>query len=350
MLVKRKIILYWMLLGLILIFLQIVIGGVTRLTGSGLSITKWEIVTGTIPPLSQESWEMAFSLYKATPQYEKINRDMSLSDFKFIYFWEYLHRLWARGMGIVFLIPFIYFLSKGWLDRRITVRLFIVALLAGLVGLFGWIMVASGLVDRPWVNAYKLSIHLCLALLVFAYLLWTLLLASYPGVRQRNSRQRIWLSFLIVVCVQIFFGGLMSGMKAALAFPTWPDMNGAMIPDVLFERSAWNVDNFVDYDNSDFMVSFVQVFHRLLAYILIVSGLYLFFLSGVWSNNRLFQFLRWMFITLLICQIVVGILVLLFSVGSVPVLYGVLHQAIAILVLCTVLCLYYFHRYEVEYK
>ena len=156
----RKAVKVWLIIGLVMIFFQVVIGGVTRLTGSGLSITKWEIVTGTLPPLSDSQWLEEFELYKATPQYQKINEGMSLSDFKFIYFWEYFHRLWARSMGFVFLFPFLFFWWKGWIDKPLMQRLGITVLLAAIVASFGWIMVASGLIDRPWVIAYKLTSRL----------------------------------------------------------------------------------------------------------------------------------------------------------------------------------------------
>lgn len=166
---------YWLFTGLIFLFFQVVIGGITRLTGSGLSITKWDIVTGTFPPMSEETWIEEFELYKKTPQYHKINAGMSISAFKWIYFWEYLHRLWARTMGFVFLIPFLIFYRKKLISNHLLRRLGVVILLAMLAATFGWIMVASGLVNRPWVNAYKLSFHLCIALSVYTALLWTYL-------------------------------------------------------------------------------------------------------------------------------------------------------------------------------
>lgn len=348
MLVKNKFVIAWMLLGLLLIFLQIIIGGVTRLTGSGLSITKWEIVTGVLPPLSASGWQEEFELYQVTPQYEKLNQGMSLSDFKFIYFWEYLHRVWARSMGIIFLFPFIYFMRRKWLDSMISKRLVILALLAGLVGLFGWIMVASGLIDRPWVNAYKLSVHLCLALLVYGHLLWTILLSTYVGKKLRSDGH-VWIrSFLFLLMLQIFIGGLMSGMKAALFYPSWPDMQGSFIPEVLKTSASWNVDNFVDYDKSSFAGALVQWLHRMMGYLLFISGLGLFWKYRVRSKSMLFLIVKWVFISLLICQVMLGIQVLLKSVGSIPVLYGVLHQAVAILVLSCTLCLFYDSKYSLN--
>ena len=188
----NKVIKIWLSIGIIMVFMQVVFGGITRLTGSGLSITKWEIIIGTVPPLNAAQWEEAFDLYKETPQYQKINQGMEMKQFKFIYFWEFFHRLWARTMGFVFLFPFLYFLFTGKLSKVLIKDLEIVILLAVVVASIGWIMVASGLINRPWVNAYKLTMHLCLALLLFGYLLWTTyncLLYTSPSPRdKRQSR------------------------------------------------------------------------------------------------------------------------------------------------------------------
>jgi cytochrome c oxidase assembly protein subunit 15 len=163
----------WLVAGIILVFIQMVLGAITRLTGSGLSITKWDIITGTFFPLSDNAWNHYFDLYKSTPQYQKINFGMTLSEFKFIFFWEYFHRLWARLMGFVFLFPFIYFLIKKYFSKKDILNLSFVILLTVFVASLGWIMVASGLVNRPWVNAYKLAFHLTAALLVILMLLKT---------------------------------------------------------------------------------------------------------------------------------------------------------------------------------
>ncbi|MCL4109217.1 UNVERIFIED_CONTAM: hypothetical protein GTU68_062985 [Idotea baltica] len=337
-----------MVLGVVMILCQILIGGITRLTESGLSITKWELVTGSIPPVGEGEWRIEFDRYKGTPQYKKINEGMSLRDFKFIYFWEYLHRLWARWMGLVFILPFLFFIYKGWLSGRIIKRLVVVAGLAGAAGLFGWIMVASGLVDRPWVNAYKLSIHLGLALLVLGYLFWTLLLCVFPSEdKARGGLVQVLLCYLGLVIVQILLGGMMSGMKASLVYPTWPDFHGEMIPAVLLNLSSWNVDNFVDYDASTFMVSLVQLLHRSVAYLLVMSGLWL-----VWRYrySRIFRCNKWIpsvFIILLICQVLLGIWTLLGSIGAIPILLGVLHQLGGILILTYVILLYYLARFRI---
>ncbi len=343
MLVKKRIVLVWLITGLIMIYFQIIIGGVTRLTGSGLSITKWQIVTGTIPPMDAEAWQLEFELYKKTPQYRKINAGMDLNSFKFIYYWEYLHRLWARLMGVVFLVPFLYFIKNKWIESRAVRRLLVVVLLAAIVGLFGWIMVASGLIERPWVNAYKLSIHLCLALLLFSYLLWTILIVIFPGIVLKIPyKPKAILFFLILLCIQIFLGGMMSGLKAALLYPTWPDMAGELIPAIVTEMDNWNVDNYVDYEKSAFLPTLVQILHRTVAYALILSGLYVFYTWIRSTDSVMIRVVLWVFISLLISQVLLGILVLINSVGAIPVFYGVMHQAVAILLLSATIILYFF--------
>ncbi|MEL7121241.1 MAG: COX15/CtaA family protein [Bacteroidota bacterium] len=323
----------WLVVGLFMIFVQVVVGGITRLTGSGLSITKWEIVTGTLPPLNAAQWEEEFELYKATPQYEKINEGITLPYFKFIYFWEYIHRLWARLMGFVFIIPFAIFYFKGWFDRKLLRQLGVVIMMAATVASFGWIMVASGLINRPWVNAYKLTMHLSLAFMLYSYLLWTTLrvIQPYPQVINNKSVKK-WVLFLTVTAaIQIVIGGIMSGMKAALFYPTWPDMNGEIIPAILFNLSEWNASNFINYDTGSFMAAFVQTTHRLIAYLLFFSGLAFFFTFARVTLNNHFKKGMMVFLSLLGIQVFLGIMTLLYSVGTIPVGLGVMHQAGALL-------------------
>lgn len=338
----------WLIIGLIMVFGQVVIGGITRLTGSGLSITKWEIVTGTLPPMGEQAWTEEFDLYKATPQYQKINEGMSLPEFKFIYFWEYFHRLWARLMGFVFAIPFFIFWRKGWIDRSLMRRLAIVIGLAALAASFGWIMVASGLNDRPWVNAYKLTLHLSIGLTLYGYLLWTTFGMFYPERGMiRNHNVNKWAKIMtVVLAVQIVLGGIMSGMKAGLFYPTWPDMNGEFIPALLFDAAQWNVDNFVHYDSSPFMSSLVQLLHRLTAYALTIIVLIYFFKARKVAAQAVFHTWLYLLITLLAIQVTLGILTVINCIGFVPVGLGVLHQAGALLLLTAAL----FQNYTVREK
>ncbi len=334
---------WWLIAGLVMIFVQVVVGGITRLTGSGLSITKWEIVTGTLPPLSAEQWADAFDLYRATPQYQKINQGMSMGDFKFIYFWEYIHRLWARLMGFVFVLPLAYFLWRGWIDRPLGRRLGGVFLLACLVASFGWIMVASGLVERPWVNAYKLTMHLSLALLLFGYLFWTTMRVLLPeaGVFHNKLLKNGSLALLLVLALQIVLGGIMSGMKAALFYPTWPDLNGAAIPAILLDPAQWSVENFIRYDETPFMSALIQLAHRTVAYLLTIMILWYVYRAIRIVDSRLFRGAAYVLISLLIIQVSLGILTLLHATAIVPVGLGVMHQAVALLLLANVLFIRY---------
>lgn len=339
----KKAVKIWLVIGLVMIFFQVVIGGVTRLTGSGLSITKWEIVTGTLPPLNHDQWEEALALYRETPQYQKINEGMSMSDFKFIYFWEYFHRLWARSMGFVFLIPFLFFWRKGWIDKPLMRRLGITVLLAAIVASFGWIMVASGLVNRPWVNAYKLTIHLSLALILFSYLLWTTFKVILPEQRviHNDVLKRGSTLLLLILALQIILGGIMSGMKAGLYYPTWPDMNGSYLPAVLLDTGEWNVDNFVHYDSGPFMAALIQFLHRNTAYILTIIILWFSYTAFKLENSGFFRNTIYLLVSMLIIQVLLGIFTLINCLGNVPVGLGVMHQAGALLLLTAVLLVRY---------
>ena len=329
----------WLIIGCVLVFFQVFIGGVTRLTGSGLSITKWEIVTGTLPPLTADAWEEAFDLYKATPQYEKINEGMPLADFKFIYFWEYFHRLWARMMGLIFLFPFLYFLSKKWLDKWMTRQLMLVIFWAMMAAVFGIIMVMSGLVDRPWVNAYKLSLHLGIALATFSYLIWGTYRAHDCHVSAVNNARlyRLAKIFFVLLCIQIFFGAILSGMRAALYYPSWPDMNGQYLPEVLLDAQSWRLENLVDYDKDALMPALIHVLHRNLGYIVYGVGLYLCIKIFRYPLRKSFYRAAILLILLLNAQVILGIMTLLNSQATIPLFYGVMHQAVAICILALAL-------------
>ena len=329
----------WLVAGLFMIFMQVVVGGITRLTGSGLSITKWEIVTGTLPPLNAQQWEAEFELYKATPQYAKINQGMTMGEFKFIYFWEYVHRLWARLMGFVFVIPLGIFWARGMVDKPLLKRLGVVFLLAALVASFGWIMVASGLVERPWVNAYKLTIHLSLALILFSYLLWTAFKTFQPERPVLHNRllKKAALTVTAVTALQIVLGGIMAGTKAGLFYPTWPDMNGEAIPALLLNSASWSVENFVNYDSALFMPALVQLLHRSTAYVLTIMVLWFFFKAAKSNPAPPLKAGLYLLVSVLIIQMALGILTVVNAVGMIPVGYGVFHQAGALLLLSAVL-------------
>lgn len=343
----------WLLIGLVLVFFQIVIGGITRLTDSGLSITEWEVVRGVLPPLSEEAWEGAFEKYKthAKTQFEQIHADMTLSEFKFIYFWEYFHRLWARSMGLVFIIPFLIFWRKGYFSAALMRRLGLVVLGAAIVASFGWIMVASGLNTDAyaWVNAYKLSIHLGLAVALFSYLLYLTLQVRQPKLPALPTAAqgfKTWGNALLVITgIQIILGGLMSGMKAGLFYPHFPAMtaDGAFIAPVLFDSSQWTWENLTRYNTNAFAPALIQFLHRTTAYLL--TFLVVAFLLKIWRlrgqlSNQLIRGSR-VVLGLLFLQLSLGILTVVYSVGSIPPTLGVLHQAGGILLLAGLLYLRY---------
>ena len=343
----QKIVAAWLVVGLVMVFGQIVIGGITRLTESGLSITEWKPLSGALPPLNAADWAEEFAKYRASPQYAQIFADISLADFKFIYFWEWFHRQWARTMGLVFLVGFVVFSWRGWLGAALRRRLGVTVVLAALAASFGWVMVASGLIDRPWVNAYKLTVHLALGITLFSYLLWTTLRFCYPGPASyppSGVEKGRW-ALNSVLVLQLLLGGVMSGARAALPYPTWPDMNGYFIPPVLLDSANWTVENLVRYEASRFQPALVQFLHRMTAYAL--------FITGLWVGIRLLRQrvdgalcrTGGLLISLLIIQLGLGIATVVSSLGEVPVGLGVAHQAGAI-ALVAVVVFYNFRLYS----
>ncbi len=333
----------WLIIGLVMIFFQIVIGGVTRLTGSGLSITKWEVVRGTVPPLSAAQWDVEFELYKQTPQYQKINQGMSLSEFKFIYFWEYFHRFWARLMGFVFLFPFCWFLIRGQFSKKLLPRMLVVVALAGLEGFFGWIMVKSGLIHRPWVNAYNLTLHLVTALIIFAYLLWTIFIAYRPerSAWSDTRLRKLGWAMVAVTFVQLALGAMMSGSKAGLFFPTWPDQGGAFIPAYLLDATQWKAEHFIDYDTNPFMPALIQFLHRNTAYLLTIMVAWFVWKTQQQQLTSAMHIGNRALVVSLSVQVLLGITTLVQCKGTIPVLLGVLHQAGAVVFLSVLLYVVY---------
>lgn len=331
----RKIIGYWLILGCILVFFQVIIGGVTRLTGSGLSITEWKPIVGAIPPITAADWQARFEEYKTVVQFKHLNQDMNLSEFKFIYFWEYFHRLWARFMGFAFIIPFFFFLYKKWIPTPLLKRLSLVLFWGGLVGLYGWVMVKNGLTGL-YVPPVFLSIHLILALSLFSYLVW---LASYvlsgdmpSGLLATRLKKGIWIAFLLLF-IQVFLGGIVSGMKAGLAYPTWPDMNGELIPAALYNLPP-SLQGIFHYDPADFWGrTFIQFIHRAVAYILTLLLLWVSFSNQKFTNDKAALVGIKLLPFTVLFQVAIGIFTILNCVGEVPVFWGVMHQAGAMLLI-----------------
>ncbi len=326
---------------------QVILGGITRLTGSGLSITSWDIITGVIPPMNKQEWLELFELYKQTPQYFKINADFSLKDFKFIYFWEYFHRLWVRALGIIFLIPFIIFIIRKQIDLFLIKRLMLVVLLTSLTASAGWIMVMSGLVDRPWVNAYKLTLHFLLAVLTIAAMVKCIADVYLMENKPKKGHTRFVMILLIFTAVQLIFAGLMAGMRAGLYYATWPSMNGAFIPDVLRNMDNWTLHNLTNYDRFAFAPALVQFVHRILAYIILILTVYFYHKK---RNHVHTGAIKWLTVSylLVVFQVFLGIMTLLKVKIGIPLVYGTLHQLVGVLYVISLLFLYYSLRKKIS--
>ena len=341
----KKSVRVWLFIGLAMILVQIIIGGVTRLTDSGLSITEWAVIQGTLPPMGEVEWNAAFDLYKvhAKKQFEDLHSDMTLSGFKVIYLWEYFHRLWARLMGFVFLFPFLFFLFKKWLPGWLIRRLGVVILLAALAAVAGWIMVKSGLNEdnRTWVSAYKLITHLGIGTALFCYMFWTCLKAGQPNVSINAPKlRRLGLIVAIVLMLQIMFGGLMAGMRAGLVHPYWPFfVRGGQLMDVLgsLDSSGTALTN---YEASAAVKGIVQVLHRFTAYLLTVLMIWWIVKLKRLNNQSIIKG-SWLLISLLVTQFILGILTIMNCFGRIPVGYAATHQAVALLLFASVLYLLY---------
>lgn len=339
---SRKLIGYWLLLGVFMIMIQVLLGGITRLTGSGLSITEWNVIMGSIPPMNAGEWQQAFSQYQQFPQYKLMNSEMTLEGFKSIFWWEFLHRLWARLMGFAFVIPFVYFLLKRMIDWKLGKKLLVIFVLGGLQGLLGWIMVQSGLIDKPWVNPINLSAHLILALLLYCYLLWVALELLQPVREEGNilSLRTFSTTLLLLVFIQIFYGGLMAGNKAALFYPTFPKIGAGYLPHGIFTLRPWTL-NLIEN------IGMIQVVHRSLGFIVAICIFYFYWKSRKHPATPYFKNLLISLPLLVTLQVILGIVTLLNSLGKIPITYGVLHQFVALLLLTAMILVHFQLRKKV---
>lgn len=323
----------WLLSVCLVIFGMICLGGVTRLTGSGLSMVEWAPVTGVLPPLNPQEWMAVFELYKGSPEYARVNYHMGLEDFKTIFWFEYFHRLLGRFIGLLFLLPMVYFQVRYPLPMKLRWQLLGLFLLGGLQGLLGWYMVQSGLVNDPHVSQYRLVAHLTLALCLYAVIFW--MAAAYfvrnsgaPVTASPNLR-RVSQILLVTVAVTIIAGGFVAGTRAGFAFNTFPLMHGRLIPEGYGALSPWWLNLFEN-------VASVQFNHRLLAtlsLLLAVAAAWLAYRSPRPGAIRSAAYLCLVFLSL---QYLLGILTLL---NHVPVALGAIHQGFAVLVLTSVLIL-----------
>jgi cytochrome c oxidase assembly protein subunit 15 len=323
---RRSYVRAWLYAVAALMVVTLVVGGATRLTESGLSIVEWKPVTGALPPLSAQAWQAEFAKYRQIPQYRELNRGMSLEEFKTIYWWEWSHRLLARLVGAAFLLPFLFFLWRGWIEPGLKVGLWTLFGLGALLGAVGWWMVSSGLVGRVSVSQYRLGFHLTLACAIYAAILWTaqgLGRTSLPGIPPRLRLSALALMLLVVL--QIYLGALVAGLDAGLVFNTWPEIDGALIPSaerLWFETPLWR--NLFENTLT------VQFNHRMVAYLLwIVAVLHAvdavrLRVGGAVLNGAL------TLACLMTLQAGIGIITLLHQT---PLPLALLHQATGILVL-----------------
>lgn len=319
-----RIIRLWLLVVAVLVFAMVVVGGATRLTDSGLSITEWKPVTGALPPLTAAQWAEEFAKYRASPQYEAINRGMSFADFQFIYWWEWGHRFLGRLLGAAMLLPWLFFAAKGWMSVRLAAGTFAIGLMMGLQGFVGWLMVASGLQPgMVYVAPLKLMFHLSLACVIFALLVWTALMLGAPRDREPapDAVRRGGIAVLAVLGLQIALGALVAGNKAGMRFNDWPLMDGALVPPmaVLFDKPSV-FEAFID------SLALVQFNHRLVAYGLVALALW-HMLSA--RGTAYFKSATVLF-GLMLAQAVIGIVTLMLVV---PLWAGLLHQGFAVVLL-----------------
>jgi cytochrome c oxidase assembly protein subunit 15 len=325
---ENNYVILWLLSGCLLLFIMVIVGGITRLTNSGLSMTDWHLVTDTFPPLTQEKWSQAFEEYKKFPEYQKINihNDFTLSDYQFIYFWEWFHRFIGRIIGLAFLAPFIYFLIKKRLSKETIKKCVVLLSMGAFQGFLGWFMVRSGLIDNPDVSHYRLSLHLTFAFITFAYTLWVALDLIYPNrVEAILSLQKIARVALVFLLVQIIYGGFVAGLNAGLIHNHWPMMSDGqfMHESILLEKDTW-------FKRLTEGQSGVQFVHRTLAYFVVGFIAFLYFRSKKYSLTATQKKGINALVFIVFLQFGLGVFTLLYSV---PLWLGLIHQITAFLLL-----------------
>jgi heme a synthase len=323
----------WLLACAVLVFAMVVLGGVTRLTGSGLSMVEWKPITGVLPPLDDVAWEREFERYKQFPEYLEVNAGMDLAGFKGIYLYEYAHRMLGRTIGIAFLLPMLWFWWRGQLGRALKPHLVALFLLGALQGAMGWYMVMSGLVDEPRVSQYRLTVHLCLAVAIYGYLVFIVLelIRHDPAtfMRRVDHPTKLPAVLLVLVFVMIASGGLVAGTRAGHIYNTFPDMHGAWIPEGVLALSPWWINLFENPVT-------IQFDHRLLAYILLLVAGTARVLLGRSGLTTLVPAMN-LLLLLILLQMALGIATLL---NHVPVALGAAHQAGALLVFTAAVMVY----------
>lgn len=344
---KKRAVAIWLIAGVVMIIIQTLLGGVTRLTGSGLSITKWSPLFGFLPPLNTAQWEAAFNGYKEIGQFKIMNSTYNLEDFKSIFFWEWFHRFWARMLGVVFAIGFVYFLLKNYFDKKMIQPFIILFLLGGLQGLIGWLMVKTGLNSEDvHVNYIALSIHFISAMILACYTLWFALQLLIPQEKRvhNTSLRNFTLIITGVLFIQLMYGAFMAGLKAAISAPTWPSINGYLIPNSLFSNGLLRDENLAALSlNIHFM-------HRGIAYLLIGLILAWFLRSRkqiiALPGSALAATAKWPIIIVII-QVLLGIFAVLCAPMIRPGKFGTFeiiaetHQLVAMFLLMSLIVNFY---------
>lgn len=328
---------FWLLTGVGMIMVQVLLGGITRLTGSGLSITEWKPILGAFPPMNELDWVAAFDKYKEIGQFKHINFDFTLSDFKFIYFWEWFHRVWARLIGLVFLIPFIYFIRKKMISNEMVIPMIILFLLGALQGALGWIMVKSGLNEEDiYVSHIRLAIHFMAALGLLWYTLWFAfrLLIPEAGRTFQPALKKYTVILLILLIIQLIYGAFMAGLKAGSFAPTWPSINNQWWPTGMDAAKG----GFFLTDNP----ITVQFIHRGLAYLISILIIAWYLKARKIAEEGLFVKLSYLPVLLVVIQVILGILTVIYSTNHKTLLWlGVSHQFVAMLLLMSLVYMSY---------
>ena len=323
----------WMITLLLMIVLIILVGGLTRLTDSGLSITTWELFVGTLPPLTSDKWIEYFDLYKTIPEFKEQNFNMTLNEFKIIFWWEWAHRQLGRLIGLTVLLPMIYFTIKNgfWILREYSIIFFLVCF----QGFIGWYMVSSGLVDRVDVSHYRLSLHLFIAFIILSLVFWKFLKLTNIRINQINIKLNLIKFFLLLLFLQLIIGAFVSGMDAGKIYNTWPLMGSSFFPDDSVFSDLFNISVFDDQ-------SLVQFIHRNLAYLIVILYFYILYFVLKNGNIKLRTPIFIIGISLLF-QIFLGVLTIL---SGVKMIYASLHQINSILIILSTLYFLYIVKYK----
>ena len=329
----NKLFYFWLISSFTLVFMMVIIGGLTRLTNSGLSITQWELFTGILPPLNNSMWNYYFALYKNIPQFQLLNSDMTISEFKIIFYWEYLHRILGRIIGLFFLVPFIFFYLNKNINKNYLYICFSILILIILQGFLGWYMVKSGLVNNVSVSHYRLSMHLTTAFIIISMIFWLILNVrknTYKNFFSNEKRNYLFYFLICLIFLQIIIGAFVSGLDAGRIYQTWPLMNLSYFPsDVIIK----NLNDLLNFNNH----SLVQFYHRNIAYFILI---YIIFIGYIIQKNNIKRVFKPFYIVgiFLILQIVLGVITL---ISGLNIYLASTHQICSLLLLQSVINLYY---------